>query len=277
MKGLSLHWTVHPDKVKGLYYDDEGNPRSDWYDQQIVSKLMTPSQVARELDINYEHSVEGLVYKEFRKSHILRGSFVPSSDRQVYRYLDFGRVNACLWSQFDELGRLVFFKELVLSGSGDSEQFKTVASLSAQMERMRFRDFGDPSGLNPNQYTQNTSFTEAQENGIFMTAEASRSCKDRLRQRTELLKKKLAERIGEHEAILIHESCETTIDGFQSGYRYVVNQKGETQDTIEEVHPYEDVIDCVAGTVFELFHMHQGREVPKLSGRKKQRNPYTGY
>ena len=171
----------------------------------------------------------------------------------------------------------MFFKELVLSGSGDDEQFKTVKALSAQMEGVRFRDFGDPSGMNPNQFTTSVSFQTAADYGIHMTAEASRVTKDRLKQRTEMLKKMLAQRIGDQESIMVHESCEYTIDAFQSGYRYVVDSKGETQDTIEEIHPYEDVIDCVAGTVFELFHLHQGISVPKMGARRKARNPYTGY
>ena len=75
MKGVRLHWSLHPDKAQGLYYDETGKPRSPWYDNEIEAKQMTKAAVARELDISYEMSVEGIVYPEFRESHILKSKY----------------------------------------------------------------------------------------------------------------------------------------------------------------------------------------------------------
>ncbi len=49
MKGVRLHWSLHPDKAQGLYYDETGKPRSPWYDNEIEAKQMTKAAVAREL------------------------------------------------------------------------------------------------------------------------------------------------------------------------------------------------------------------------------------
>lgn len=64
------HWTRHPEKAKGLYRITEeerrsrglkgGLTRSPWYDTQC--ERMTESEIAQELDINYERSAEGRVY-----------------------------------------------------------------------------------------------------------------------------------------------------------------------------------------------------------------------
>jgi len=50
-----LHWTMHPEKSAGLYYDDAGRARSPWYDQE--SRRAPHRQwIAQELDIDYASS-----------------------------------------------------------------------------------------------------------------------------------------------------------------------------------------------------------------------------
>lgn len=83
MKKLRLHWTQHPDKVKGLYQYDEdaklvrvkdqtynypddftfvldGKVRSPWYDKQCRRKG-SPRAIAMDLDINPQGSVSQFV------------------------------------------------------------------------------------------------------------------------------------------------------------------------------------------------------------------------
>lgn len=50
-----LHWTMHPDKSKGLYKDSQGKPRSPWYDLQC-KRAAHPMEIAQELDIDYHAS-----------------------------------------------------------------------------------------------------------------------------------------------------------------------------------------------------------------------------
>ena len=52
---LSLHWTLHPLKREGLYYDSAGKPRSPWYDREC-ERLGDPQQIGQELDISYTSS-----------------------------------------------------------------------------------------------------------------------------------------------------------------------------------------------------------------------------
>lgn len=275
MIGIRLHWLLHPDKAKGLYYDETGKPRSPWYDNEIKSKQMTKAAVARELDISYEMSVEGIVYPEFRETHIQKTKFTVNPQLPVNRFVDYGRVNACIFSQMQNTGQLVFFKEIVLENTSTDTQAKIIESQSALIQCAGFKDFGDPSGEYADVNTSTTSVQLMQKHGINPSSKAHQlKGAKRLTARTDLLRAKLSERIGGEEAILVTQDCQTIIDAFQSGYRYKETITGEILDTIHEIHPYEDVIDCVAGTVLELFTVHQNVELPP---ERRSRNKYTGY
>ena len=63
---IRLHWTDHPEKASGLYYDDHGKARSPWYDNE-VRRCATPMEIAQELDISFEASQAGL----FEQSRLL--------------------------------------------------------------------------------------------------------------------------------------------------------------------------------------------------------------
>jgi len=49
---LRMHWTLHPDKAKGLWIDQTGRPRSPWYDRECRRRA-NAREVAQELDIDY--------------------------------------------------------------------------------------------------------------------------------------------------------------------------------------------------------------------------------
>ncbi|MFW6032942.1 MAG: hypothetical protein ACOCTI_06175 [Phycisphaeraceae bacterium] len=52
VRKIRLHWTRHPEKAAGLWYDDEGKPRSPWYDRECARRPI-PMLIAQELDIDY--------------------------------------------------------------------------------------------------------------------------------------------------------------------------------------------------------------------------------
>lgn len=52
VKKLTLHWSKHPHKSRGLYYGADGKPRSPWYDREVL-RAAHRMQVAQELDIDY--------------------------------------------------------------------------------------------------------------------------------------------------------------------------------------------------------------------------------
>ncbi|MBN1460884.1 MAG: hypothetical protein JXA57_15230 [Armatimonadetes bacterium] len=55
MEVITLHWSKHPVKARGLYYDENGKPRSPWYDRE-VARRGSLRDVAQELDIDYAGS-----------------------------------------------------------------------------------------------------------------------------------------------------------------------------------------------------------------------------
>lgn len=52
---VSMHWSLHPDKSKGIYVDEKGKLRSEWYDFQC-SRTTSSREIAEELDIDYHAS-----------------------------------------------------------------------------------------------------------------------------------------------------------------------------------------------------------------------------
>lgn len=62
---LSLHWSLHPEKSKGIYCQEHGNPAlascqwpvcklsSPWYDSERSRRAADPTSIAEELDIDY--------------------------------------------------------------------------------------------------------------------------------------------------------------------------------------------------------------------------------
>ena len=78
------------------------------------------------------------------------------------------------------------------------------------------------------------------------------------------------------ESVQIHESCGYLIDAFETGYRHPINSQGEVNlDDVEEVHPYEDVIDCLGGALLEVSGVHQKNQAKVI--QRGGRDPYTGY
>lgn len=52
VRKLRFHWSIHPEKARGLYYDTGGQPRSPWYDAEC-RRRSHPMEIAQELDIDY--------------------------------------------------------------------------------------------------------------------------------------------------------------------------------------------------------------------------------
>lgn len=55
LRRLRFHWSLHPEKNAGLYYED-GKPRSPWYDLQVKRAVNPVVEIRRELDIDYAGS-----------------------------------------------------------------------------------------------------------------------------------------------------------------------------------------------------------------------------
>jgi len=55
IKTVTLHWTMHPEKAAGLYYDDNDKPRSPWYDNECA-RTVSRAEIGQELDVSFSGS-----------------------------------------------------------------------------------------------------------------------------------------------------------------------------------------------------------------------------
>lgn len=276
MKALSLHWLLHDAKREGLYYDENNKARSEWYDNQITSKKMSPSAVARELDISYEGSVEGIIFPEFnRRIHVYKGDIGINPRLPVIRYFDYGACCAALFLQIDNYNRVKCFHEIIIESQGNANKLANAAvAYSGQLPVERFQDYDDPAGEHDGWVTGSPSIQIMQEHGIFPTHTISAATRSRRTARIEMGHQKLSERVDGIEVIQIHESCKFLIDAFEGGYKHPIDSKGEVNlDDVEEVHPYEDAMDCFLGALLETMSI---AKPTKIEQPRMSRNRYTG-
>lgn len=60
---LRMHWTMHPWKADGLYFDENGKPWSPWYLKECKRRGWNQIAIAQELDIDYR-AAGGLFFDE---------------------------------------------------------------------------------------------------------------------------------------------------------------------------------------------------------------------
>lgn len=262
---FSLLWHDHPDMTK------------EWYQGEV--DRLPEDEVAREIDINYSLSARGIVFREFKDGHILRGPFTPSPHLKVIRFLDYGKTCGGLFSQKDNFGGITFFHEIVLINESNptNKLGSAIKAYSAELSCQGFSDHDDPAGASDNYVNEDeTSFKVVQQYGIHPTHQVQGSQQARRRNRIEMSKHMLAQFPEGRPLIRIHESCKYLIDALQSGYRYKIDNKTqEVTDEILEEHPHEDLADCFGGTLVEQFTVQNQISVPKRQARRG--NPYTGY
>ncbi len=267
MRKLRLHWSIHPEKDQ------------DWYEAKAAT--MTEDAVARELDISYNLSASGTVFKsEFKRDIHVVNSFDVEPTKLVYRTVDYGRVNACLWAQKRPSGGVTIFRELVMD-SNTKEQAQAIQGISNDIRCDGFDDFGDPAGVTRSHFDTDTTYEEIMGRyGIRPTHYASSRMRERRKEGIQLVKLKLSERIGGEETIqIVGDACPNLIAAFEFGYRYKTDKEGNVvhNDAIHEEHPYEDVMDCLRYLVCELYQVANNPtyvEPPKVN---HYISPYTGY
>lgn len=85
---VSFPWWLHPERREALYFNEDGNPRSPWYDEKTAD--LSDEQRAREYDIDYTTSLAGIVYKEFTHAAPPRGHVKPRASMQFDPSLPLG-------------------------------------------------------------------------------------------------------------------------------------------------------------------------------------------
>ena len=105
---LRFHWSMHPDKAKGLYTDERGRLRSPWYDNECA-RASHPMEIAQELDIDY-HTSEA----QFFDDAMIEGLLPLTRDPLVRGDLD---INPEVWTPKEwvpsEKGRILLWTPLM--------------------------------------------------------------------------------------------------------------------------------------------------------------------
>ena len=109
IKKYRLHWKLHPLKTEERYEREK--------------KKRTVLDVAKELDISYDDSVSGAVYKSFR--HMVAIAYYPyDPNMKLYRSFDFGRdSNACIRWQKDFRTNMLYIIRSVRRKDWNIKQF----------------------------------------------------------------------------------------------------------------------------------------------------------
>lgn len=130
----TFHWTLHPEKSEEKERVD-GKWTSPWYEQQC--RELTPSQVAQELDIDYETSAEGRVYGKLSSQvHVKDIEFNPAwTERSIIAW-DLGVSDETfgIVLQQDNQGNIAVVDEVV----GTDEEIRFYISLVCGVEPKEF-------------------------------------------------------------------------------------------------------------------------------------------
>ena len=76
IRKLNLHWSKHPEKARGLYHDENGKPRSPWYDAEC-KRRKSALEVAQNLDIAYTAPGSCFFDTDLVEAHIAKHGCVP--------------------------------------------------------------------------------------------------------------------------------------------------------------------------------------------------------
>jgi len=149
-KFLRLHWSLNPIFAEGLYYDEAGKPRSPWYDREC-ERATSMQEVYQELDIDYEASMAGKVFANFKVEKNVVEGLEYDEDLPLYIAWDFGLdTTAILFIQVDNKNNTInIIDEYVNSGSGGGVDIYHYINVIESKGYKNAVHYGDPhSGEN---------------------------------------------------------------------------------------------------------------------------------
>jgi hypothetical protein len=240
MRKYRFHWTLHPEKTL------------EWYEEE--KNRMSPDTIARDLDINYAHSVSGKVFSNFNELKHITHKNPYNPQLPIYRVWDFGKTSCVLWAQIDQHNRKRILHESVLENTDTFEQVHvTLGESDTYFPNAQFEDICDPAGAWSKDGLPSSTIDILNEAGIYPQYEQilHLPMKERKRQGRELINKDLQIAPGGEEAFLIYVpetklgGCPILKEAFLSGYCYKKDFSGNITDKIAEMHPFEDVMDCL--------------------------------
>lgn len=277
MKVYTIHWTLHPLKDQ------------QWYENEIKNKLMTPDEVARELDLNFSLSISGKVFTPFKAERHVTDDFNYNKNLPVYRSWDFGKTNCVLYIQRDNYARTHILHERLLEDSTTTEQKRVALADSFELfPEAEFRDICDPAGSDTTHYGGDTDVNILESSGEDGADASIRPdyyrirelpTRDRKLQARKMVLRDLQSTPGGEEAFTINRSCIGLTKAFQGGYCYKKDHAGNILDRIQEQHPHEDFMDCLFYYYLETDGSggHTNEVIEPWDNNGGYINPITGY
>lgn len=168
LEHVSLHWRLHPVYGEGAYRDEDGRWRSPWYDTETQD--MTDEEVASELDISYEGSAAGLIYREWSADFVVSPDIPFDPALPLCMGWDFGVGDdtVAIISQINGKEERI----LRAYAANDLLPYQHFASIEAILEEIGFggdsalcvwadiRHYADPSGISRNLTTKTSVVAE---------------------------------------------------------------------------------------------------------------------
>lgn len=259
---ISSHWTQHPIKAAGLALDSRGRPTSPWY--RSMCQGASTDEIAAELDIGYEHSTKGLVFPEYSRAFHSFPSLPVDRSKPIIRVWDPGiRGFFVLFMQIDSNRRVLALREYLDEDARIRNVAQAILEISdKEFQGFQFIDYGDPAGARmTNSAQEYPEFTLlAEEYGISVESNYMDHILPamRVRSRISAISNKLLEvygHLGSRGFLLDKDKCPILDRALIEGYRFKVDSRTKEVNphVINEVHPYEDAVDCLGmGILAEL-------------------------
>ena len=248
---LSLLWIFHPRKTKDLRKTDDGKYSSVWYEWQKTRT--SDDERARELDIDYTASRAGRVYKKWNSTRqTVKGlreiilNDLALKNLPITRVWDFGLHPACTYNMSTPFG-LRILAELIPDDQPTLSDFciRAIFESNRLFQGRGFKDICDVAGRSTNHHTGQTSIDILNENGIYPVHEQV-PIEDGIVQVERLIDKQ--------DGLLVDTECPITIEAFEGGYFRKPDPSGMGKEMKpEEIHPYEEAMDCARYIVWWDF------------------------
>lgn len=262
IKTLTLHWSKHPHKTK------------EWYESR--KQQMKPWQIAQELDLSYERSLEGRVHHRFdRFYHISKEIIYCNPNYEQFVAWDFGIADptAILWGQITTDGFIEiwncfelsdkdidFFiplikgvtpQEYVLLQSEDKAFFDRALSKIPKAINLDANHYGDHSGTARTANARRTCRDALKEHGIKLQSSSRQTFDIRIESVDQLLKLRYNTNMNKWYSIVqVSPDCERFIECM---FNYVYDSQDVNDNTIKPKHNWASHMV----TAFEYFTINR--------------------
>ncbi len=272
----SLIWRLHPTKAAGLYLDSNNKWTSPWYAECV--ETMSAEDVAAEIDIEYDKSARGVVFKTYVPDKHGQDLVEVQKRGEIIRSYDPGQKHFfVLWVQFDEFGRVLVLRELHMKEARLREVGRAVLEISKELQKsypyyeLHFDDVGDPQGAtrtgagvdHPDYVTLQEEFD------IFVSYDFIQDIPTSMREssRHTAIKNCLNDfvadapgprgqvRAGTMKFLVDKTHCPETHKALMSGYRFKTDKNGKALpgERIQESRPACDAIDTLGYAILRKW------------------------